>query len=411
MCFGNKLKGDDPTANWNQNQDQNLNARPVETINPPRNSSSKMPNHAPPPGPPPSQLSSNNPYATSSTLAPYRDYTSPQGPPPSQSQYAPPPGPPPFHSEYTAPAGPPPGFNESYAPPAGPPPKQEPYHDWQSAVPDTSLLPPPPALFTGHDRSQANNATEQEALQGDAWCDANPMLPPFYYPTEAVAAIDNGDIGVVTPRGYKGVLERPRPGVWKGKTKSNSPDSCITSSIPLYSVAAHSPLNTGSGKTIYYEVRIAKSNRPEVSLAMGFTAPPYPTFRLPGWHRGCLAIHGDDGSKYINDKWGGKDFTTPFHAGETLGIGMTLTRRNVDAPPAYDSAPQSMESRVINVEIFFTRDGRKTGGWNLHEEGDAEQDLPVTGLEGLNDLFAAVGTFEDVEFEIVFNQGEWMYHP
>jgi hypothetical protein len=46
----------------------------------------------------------------------------------------------------------------------------------------------------------------------------------------------------------------------------------------------------------------------------------------------------------------------------------------------------------------------------LHEEGDAE-DLPVTGLEEFNDLYAAVGTFENVEFEIVFNRGEWMYQP
>lgn len=152
----------------------------------------------------------------------------------------------------------------------------------------------------------------------------------------------------------------------------------------------------------------------EVSLAMGFAASPYPTFRLPGWHRGCLAVHGDDGSKYINDRWGGKDFTSPFKAGETLGIGMTISKRDLTAPPAYSDGPSQAQTEAttpINVEIFFTRDGRKTGGWNLHEEGDAVEDLPVTGLEGMHDLYAAVGTFENVEFEIVFNQGEWMYRP
>lgn len=102
----------------------------------------------------------------------------------------------------------------------------------------------------------------------------------------------------------------------------------------------------------------------------------------------------------------------PFKAGETLGIGMTFTARDLDAPPAYESTPAQTESTTpINVEVFFTRDGRKAGSWNLHEEGDAEEDLPVTGLEGFNDLYAAVGTFENVEFEIVFNEGEWMYHP
>ncbi|KAH8597419.1 hypothetical protein B0O99DRAFT_508248 [Bisporella sp. PMI_857] len=360
---------------------------------------------APPAGPPPPQFSSNNPYAFQSATPPFHSYAPPPGPPPSHTEYTPPPGPPPSYG------GGPPASHENYAPPPGPPPNQQPVHDWQSAVPDTSLLPPPPAIFSNHIESRTNNATYEEAQQGEAWCNANPMLPPFYYPNEAISAIEKGEIGVVTPRGYKGELVRPRPGVWKGKTKSNSPDSCITSSVPLYSVAAHSPLNIGGTKIIYYEVKIDRRNKQEISLALGYTAPPYPTFRLPGWHRGSLAVHGDDGSRFINNMDGGKDFTTPFQPNETIGIGMKFTRRDVDVPPAYDYRPQTTESRLIDVEIFFTRDGQLAGGWNLHEEGDSEQDLPVTGLEGFNDIFAAVGTFENIEFEIVFNREEWKYHP
>lgn len=206
------------------------------------------------------------------------------------------------------------------------------------------------------------------------------MTAPVTFPQAALEALDAGYIGIIKPRSYEGTLERPRPGVWAGKSKSNCPDSCITSSIPLYSVMAHSPMRTGKTKTVYYEVRIARRNRREVSLAMGFAASPYPTFRLPGWHRGCLAVHGDDGSKYINDRWGGKDFTQPFKPGETLGIGMNFTARDLDAPPSYGPA-QAEAATPIDVEIFFTRDGRKDGSWNLHEEGDAVEDLPVTGLE------------------------------
>jgi hypothetical protein len=174
---------------------------------------------------------------------------------------------------------------------------------------------------------------------------------------------------------------------------------------------AHSPLRTGREKTVYYEVRINKRNRREVLLALGFAAPPYPTFRLPGWHRGCLAVHGDDGSKYINDRWGGKDFTTPFSPGETIGIGMRFSERDLEAPPTYCGAPKTEARTPLDVEIFLTRDGKVAGSWNLHEEGDSVEDLPVDGLEGYNDLFAAVGTFEGVGFEIVFAEGEWMYRP
>jgi hypothetical protein len=372
MCFGNNLKGDDPSSRLNA--DNNLNSRPVEA-RPSRESSIKMPQN---------------------------------------SGYAPPAGPPPSHRTpeiYTAPSGPPPHrIAEAFAPPPGPPPSQEPYHDWQTAVPDTSLLPPPPSL--GNDRSSANNATAQQAEQGHAWCDQHPITGPITFPEAALEALVKGEIGVIKPRTFQGNLDRPRPGVWAGKTRASCPDSTITSTLPLYSVDAHSPLRTYKSKTIYYEIRIARRNRREVSLAMGFAAPPYPTFRLPGWHRASLAVHGDDGNKYVNNDRGGKDFTQPFKAGETLGIGMTFTKRDWDAPPAYsDPLAQTASTDPINVEVFFTRDGSKVGSWNLHEEGDAEEDLPVTGLEGFNDLYAAVGTFENVEFEIVFNQGEWMYRP
>ncbi|KAH8649462.1 hypothetical protein BGZ60DRAFT_422381 [Tricladium varicosporioides] len=378
MCFGNKLKGEDPSSRLNNNYDH-LNSRPVASDSQKKSwiQTAKVPQnneYAPPTGPPPTHQNQQIPN--------HNDY-----------QYVPPPGPPP---------------SQEYTPPPGPPPAQEPYHDWQTAVPDTSLLPPPPSL--GNQRSSTNNATEQQAEQGEAWCQQNPMMAPAHLPQGAIDAIDKGEIGVIKPRDYKGDLDRPRPGVWAGKTKANSPDSCITSAIPLYSVVAHSPLTTGFSRTIYYEVRINSNNRREVSLALGYNAPPYPTFRLPGWHRGSLAVHGDDGSKFINDRWGGKDFTQPFKAGDTIGLGMTFTARDMSAPPSYGPA-QTTVSVPINVDIFFTRNGRKDGGWNLHEEGDAEEDLPVTGLEGLNDLYAAVGTFENVEFEIVFNPGEWMYHP
>lgn len=237
------------------------------------------------------------------------------------------------------------------------------------------------------------------------------MTGPTTLPQEVLDALDRGEIGVVNPRGYQGQLDPSRPaGVWAVKSKAKSPDTCISSSLPLYSVNGHSPLKIGKSKTIYYEARVSRKNRSEVNLAIGYTAGPYPTFRQPGWHRGSLAVHGDDGSKFINDRWGGKDFTTPFKPGETVGLGMTFTARDVSAPPSY-SGQQPTVATPIDVEIFFTRNGRKDGGWNLHEEGDSVEDLPVDGLEGFNDMYAAIGTYHDVEFEIIFNPGEWMYRP
>ncbi|RFU27427.1 hypothetical protein B7463_g8921, partial [Scytalidium lignicola] len=410
MCFGRSVSAED------HDQEPNIKPRPLSTVSKERSSVKMSYNqgYAPPAGPPPSHQ--QNPYAPPpgpppSHRQPGETYAPPPGPPPSHrhEEYAPPPGPPPSRSNetYAPPPGPPPS-HETYTPPPGPPPGQAPYHDWQTAVPDTSLLPPPPSL--GNQRSATNNATEQEAEQAEAWCAQNPLLPPFTYPNEALSAIQQGNIAIERPRPYIGQLDRVGPGHWHGKTKSSSPDSCILSKIPLYSVIAHSPLTTGRPKTIYYEVKISRHNRTEVSLAIGYTAMPYPTFRLPGWHRASLAVHGDDGSKFINDRWGGKEFTSAFKPGEVLGLGMTFTQRDLHAPPSYGGA-KTTNTGPIDVEIFLTRNGRKADGWNLHEEGDAVEDLPVDGLEGVRDLFAAVGTFEAVEFEIIFNSSMWMYQP
>ncbi|KAI0383565.1 hypothetical protein F5Y04DRAFT_250504 [Hypomontagnella monticulosa] len=361
-----------------------------------------------------------------------QDYAPPPGPPPSHGQaqssnhYAPPPGPPPSHGasqsqsqDYAPPAGPPPSkknnpfFNtttqaDDFAPPSGPPPSQhpkdqkQPQHDWEIAVPDTALLPPPPNFFSGFDRSPANNATEEQCEAGEAWCRQYPLYPAMALDAAAAAAAEAGNIAVYAPPGFNsggrgGHLAQTGQGLWRGHSPRGGADTCLATYPPLYHAAAHSPLTTGRKKTAYFEVRILAdgSRSDEISLAIGFVAPPYPAFRLPGWHRGSLGVHGDDGHRYINDRWGGKAFTAPFRRGETVGLGME-----------FDTAAAG---RGIRVQVFLTRDGVESGRWDLHEETDREQDLPVSGLEGYHDLCAAVGVFDKVAFEVVFSPGAWMW--
>lgn len=340
--------------------------------------------YAPPPGPPPSHSQNQN----QTSQSPY-DYAPPAGPPPSSSKNNP------FFNSPSSNA-------PEYAPPTGPPPSHgaaQKQHDWESAVPDTSLLPPPPNFFSGFDRSPANNATEEEAEAGERWCASYPLYPPMPFSAEAADAARVGNVALYAPPHFKGTLTQKGMGVWSvvsGSRNGGAPDTCLATYPPLYHAAAHSPAATGAkgGKTVYYEVRIlADGNEKEVPLALGFTAPPYPAFRLPGWHRGSLGVHGDDGHKYINDRWGGKEFTAPFRRGETVGLGMRFH---------YSRGRQA-------VEIFLTRNGAEAGRWDLHEETDQEQDLPVTGLEGHHDLCAAVGCFERVAFEVVFRPDAWVW--
>lgn len=140
---------------------------------------------------------------------------------------------------------------------------------------------------------------------------------------------------------------------------------------------------------------------------------------MPGWHRGSLAVHGDDGHKFVNDRWGGKDFTAPFKKGEIVGIGMTFSP-GAGAAPIPSSSEKGKGSggpssgpagTVIETEVFFTRNGKLDGRWNLHESLDAQTDLPVTGLEGYHDLAVAVGTFGQVGAEVVLDPRGWAYKP
>jgi hypothetical protein len=181
----------------------------------------------------------------------------------------------------------------------------------------------------------------------------------------------------------------------------------MLSDLPIYSPNAQSPLTTAKPHTLYFEVAIKHigdrynpSNTIESGLAIGFVAPPYPAWRLPGWHRGSLGIHSDDGRRYVDNSYGGVPFTNEFAAGDVIGVGMTF------APPVHG------DRVAMRAEVFFTRNGRREGGWDVHEERDgAVEEGNVEGLEGEHDLLAAVGVFGSVEMECVFRREEWLFEP
>ncbi|KAI9719405.1 MAG: hypothetical protein M1812_003476 [Candelaria pacifica] len=343
-----------------------------------------------------------------------------------QETYAPPPGQPPSHHEqysaspeptrcheqsYAPPPGPPLSHQNQYAPPPGPPPSHDPapaYHDW-TVIPDTALLPPPPSM--GHIQSPTSNSTLSEADRAHAWCASNPLFAPRNLAPTEIQALQHSNMSLLNPYEFSGTLSPlASPGTWKVRTKPGSKDCCLITSLPLFSVNNDSPLNTEIPKTLYFEMRILSQGPPssESSISLGYLAAPYPTWRQPGWERGSLGIHGDDGRRYVNDTWGGKDFTAPFKVGQTVGIGMKFSIP--EQPPEYSEQMGTIAPK-LKVEVFFTRDGRRDEGWDLHEERDVIDDEGVEGLEGERDVYAAVGVFGEGEVEISFNSRDWLYQP
>lgn len=353
---------------------------------------------APPPGPPPSYNASTS------------------GPP--ADDFAPPPGPPPSHDQPT----------NDFAPPPGPPPShgQQPQHNWQ-AVPlpeDTSSYPPPPDIFTGHNRSWTNNATEAQAAEGERWCARYPLLrplPPPHHPPFAVGP------RLLAPNAntFDGTVQASTAGAatFLVRTTRRSGDSCATAQPAVYLALRDDPRRAGGRmKTIYFEARMLSDASGESgSVAVGFTALPYPPFRMPGWHRGSLAVHSDDGHRYVNDRWGGVDFVEPWgKRGTVVGVGMRFSASSSSAAAGGGMGGSEKGKGVvaggggsggggIDVECFFTRDGRVVGSWDVNGERDAQADLEPVGVQGFHDLVPAVGMFQSTEVEVILDPARWLF--
>lgn len=256
----------------------------------------------------------------------------------------------------------------------------------------------------------------EEGDRAFEWTQANPLWPPGNITPNQYAAIQNGQLALLKAPTYIGeLLPQRAPGHWKCRTHTACPDSSILSNLPAYSANWDSPLRKQRPKTIYFELKVTgiggsrfSLSEADAGIAIGFVAPPYPTFRLPGWQRGSLAVHGDDGRKYVNDTWGGSDFTTAFKPGDVVGIGITFSLPK--NPPQYTQDGQG-QGNVLDIEVFFTRNGVREGGWDGNEELDQRSEGGTVGLRGECDLFPAIGVFGGVDFEVFFARDMWLYKP
>lgn len=270
----------------------------------------------------------------------------------------------------------------------------------------------------GYDTSPTANASAQESDRALAWTHANPLWPPQNnLPPSLHAAIQNAQLALLKPPSFLGdLLPQPQAGHWRCRSQANCRDASLLTNLPMYAALWDSPLVTQRPKTIYFEVKILamghrggpSTEESDAGIAIGFAAPPYPTFRLPGWERASLGVHGDDGRKYVNDRWGGVDFTTAFQPGETVGIGMTFSVPR--DPPSYVQTPD-LQRRLLDIDVFFTRNGERQGGWDGNEELDVRSEGGSVGLRGDLDLFPAIGVFGGVDLHVLFHSCQWMYTP
>lgn len=215
-------------------------------------------------------------------------------------------------SDIENPYQPPPYAPPTYTPPTdAPPTNPPPYHDWQSFTPDVSNLPPPPSFSaTQPNLTSAHNATYSAAAAGHAFCASNPPFTPSLPAPKVYQAAQAGRIGLVAAHEFQGNVELKATGggkygeIWHVESTRGCPDANLISELPMYFAMKDNPLGTGTSRTIYYEVRVLGMRGEDAAVAIGFVGKPYPGWRLPGWQRGSIGVHGDDGRRFVNDSWG-----------------------------------------------------------------------------------------------------------
>ena len=230
-------------------------------------------------------------------------YVPPQGPPPSSSAAA--------HNE-----------NED-APPS--------YEGWMSVRenPSHAGLPPPPTIH--HDHSHVHNAPETQSKRALEWCRRFPLWPAQKFDPNLQTDIANFRARMVPAGTHRYPLHKHRsvsqPSVYVCSIDPPSPTyKTFMSDVPIYSAIYSRPYEPGSKFTAYFEIKVLELDvRSGDGVAIGFVAPPYPEWRLPGWERASFAVHGDDGHRFVNDAYGGREFTTPFAKGEVVGVGIEFS--------------------------------------------------------------------------------------
>lgn len=233
-----------------------------------------------------------------------------------------------------------------------------PYHNWQDAVPDTATFPPPP--ITGYLISGTGNASEDDAQKAHDFCDNVPLWLPTQPSNAVYSDVEAHDLRPVHPRELRGQVTATARGRWSGRSADRNGDCVIMTQLPMYFPTMDSPFVREQRKTIYFEVRVlafraGPAGNGDSGISIGFAAQPYPSWRSPGWERGGLGVFSDDGCRFVNDSFGGREFTTAFRVGETVGIGMVFSL------PEDLNIGAGDKKKTCKVEIFFTRNGQRAG--------------------------------------------------
>ena len=244
----------------------------------------------------------------------------------------------------------------------------------QSTQQDPDLPTWQPAREESHYQGKLRDASFHDFEEGITFCQRNPIFPPLEITPQLRQFVTGLDAYTFLPNFYFHGKIKERHGLVHVQTESSQLDCSVVSNLPiLFANARH------LGEGVYLELHIT-SLRKNGIVSFGLAQVPYPPFRQPGWNRSSCAVFSDDGRKFFEDGYGGREYTSPICAGDVISLvilnaalgTVTYQQNGVSLGPAFDG-------------LFFPRDKC--------------------------DVYAALGFEGHVECTVNFGAHAWKYPP
>ncbi|XP_062894055.1 SPRY domain-containing protein 3 isoform X2 [Mobula hypostoma] len=136
---------------------------------------------------------------------------------------------------------------------------------------------------------------------------------------------------------------------------------------------ARHPLSTRSH---YFEVEIVDPGE-KCYIALGLARKDYPKNRHPGWSRGSVAYHADDG-KLFQGSGVGDPFGPRCYKGDIMGCGIMFPRdyildSDADSDDCIDAAEVKYKQRRVRNIMYFNDEDEEDEGEDMEQDYDGKK--------------------------------------
>ncbi|XP_055520531.1 SPRY domain-containing protein 3 isoform X1 [Leucoraja erinacea] len=131
-----------------------------------------------------------------------------------------------------------------------------------------------------------------------------------------------------------------------------------------------------STRSHYFEVEIVDPGE-KCYIALGLARKDYPKNRHPGWSRGSVAYHADDG-KLFQGSGVGDPFGPRCYKGDIMGCGIMFPRdyildSDADSDECLDAAEVNYKQRRVRNIMYFNDEDEEDEGEDMEQEYDGKK--------------------------------------